>query len=155
MTIRNRPSPALQTKIAHMKLKLAPIYPLPAGPPHSSFPSTLLQYWLLTEQEIDSMAAYYHQTSPNPWTCQYPANMRWDSHFLAKSDPLAMSKKEITHLLTDEERLGVKRRMLGKFIGLRGWDTPTAEVKRKLRFLEDRLERNILRERDMMTRKFP
>jgi hypothetical protein len=66
-----------------------------------------------------------------------------------------MSKEEISELLSDEERLRVKRRMVGKFIGLMGCDTPIAEVKRKIKFFEDRLERSIRLEREMPARKFP
>jgi hypothetical protein len=139
-----------------MRLRLAPIYPLPQGNPHPSFPTTILQFWLLTEDEIDTMASYYHQTSPsNEWHNQYPVTMRWDQQFLAKPDSLRMSKEEIDGLLSDEERLGVKRRMLGQFIGLKGCDTPIGEVMRKIKFFQDRLERSMRLERKTMGGKFP
>jgi hypothetical protein len=155
-SISKRVNPVLQQKLAHMRLRLAPIYPLPQGNPHPSFPETILQYWLLTEDQIDLMASYYHQTSPtNQWHNQYPATMRWDSQFLAKPDHLRMSEGEIAELLNDGERLGVKRRMLGRFIGLKGCETPIGEVRRRIKFFEDRLERSIKLEREMTGRKFP
>jgi hypothetical protein len=147
---------ALQLKIAHMRSRLAPIYPLPQGIPHPSFPQTILQYWLLTEDEIDTLAFYYHQTSPtSQWHNQYPANMRWDPQFLAKPDPLKMSEEENAALLTNEERLTAKRRMFGKFIGLNGCETPICEVQRKIKFYEDWLERNISLVEGMKESKFP
>lgn len=75
--------------------------------------------------------------------------MRWDPEFLARPDPERMTKEEMKGLLSDEERLNVKRRMVGKFIGLRGCDTPATEVGRRIKFLEDRFERSVRVERNL------
>lgn len=150
-----RPRLTLQTKLDQMRLILAPIYLLPNGPPHDDYPQTLLHYWLLTESQLDSLAQYYHQLSPaNPWHNQYPACMNWDPNFLAKPDPL-MSADEMKSLLSTEERLGIKRRMLGKFIGLRGCETPLVEVERKLKFLDETMQRTLRRKRRLAERKWP
>ncbi|KAK4907137.1 hypothetical protein LTR28_000501, partial [Elasticomyces elasticus] len=53
-------SATLAQKINKLKLKLHPLVPLPMGPPHPAFPKTLMHYHLLTEEELDSIAHYYH-----------------------------------------------------------------------------------------------
>ena len=45
--------------------------------------------------------------------------------------------------------------MWGKFIGLRGCETPVVEVRRKVKWLEDRMERALKLERELMGRKWP
>lgn len=79
------------------------------------------------------MAAHYSQTTTtrNEWTDQYPCVMGWDADFFA--DPS----------LSDEQRVSIKRRKLGKFIGLQGCDTPTSEVQMRLKFTEARIQRQI------------
>lgn len=74
----------LANKIATLQLRLTPLVPLPVGPPHPAFPKTLMAFHLLTEEELDSIAHYYHQSTPCQWTQQYPAPMNWDRDFLAK-----------------------------------------------------------------------
>jgi hypothetical protein len=62
-----RPNNAALTKqIATLQLELAPLVPLPTGPPHPAFPKTLLAFHLLTEDELDSIAHHYHQSTPGP-----------------------------------------------------------------------------------------
>ncbi|EMC95126.1 hypothetical protein BAUCODRAFT_56154, partial [Baudoinia panamericana UAMH 10762] len=101
----------LLRKIATLQLKLAPLVPLPSGPPHPAFPKTLMAFHLLTEEELDSIAHYYHQSTPGPWSNHYPACMNWDKDFLARP----MSSTSTTT---------VARRKVGKFIGLVGMETP-------------------------------
>lgn len=79
-----RRNSALSKKIATLQLELAPLVPLPSGPPHPAFPKTLLAFHLLTEDELDSIAHHYHQSTPGPWTHHYPALMNWDKEFLAR-----------------------------------------------------------------------
>ncbi|KIW07923.1 hypothetical protein, variant [Verruconis gallopava] len=139
-SIRKRPNTQLQNKISQMRLKLAPIYPLPSGPPHPAYPKTLLHYWLLTESQLDALAQYYHQISPgNPWRLQYPACMNWDRDFLAVPHS-SMGEEERRACLSPEERLAIKRRMFGKFIGLRGCETPMIEVEQRVKLLERKLK---------------
>ncbi|KAJ4416371.1 hypothetical protein N0V82_006808 [Gnomoniopsis sp. IMI 355080] len=98
-TTRNK---ALDKKIQQMALPLAPLVQLTSGHVHPAFPSTLLNFWLLTDEQLDELAQFYHQRSPCQWTRHYPCPISWAEG------------------LTVEE----KRRKIGKFIGLRGCDTP-------------------------------
>ncbi|GAB7354745.1 hypothetical protein MBLNU459_g5155t1 [Dothideomycetes sp. NU459] len=158
--------PSLAKKIAGLKMTLAPLVPMPSGEAHPAFPSTLLAYHLLTEDELDSIAHYYHQSTPGIWTHQYPACMNWDKEQLRRAsgtqgrrqsqaqlqeeadwwsqliapsvtqDTAAASPKtrrrsssaRPSRGLSDVERIAIKRRKVGKFIGLIGMDTPIEEV---------------------------
>lgn len=130
-----RKNPGFADKINHLRLRLEPIHPLPWGAPHPSFPKTLLHYHLLTEAELDSMAHFYSQSTPSRFTFSYPVAMGWDKEFLEDEE------------LTQSERVAIKRRKLGKFIGLRGCETPVQEVARKIKRLERRLEAAVAEER--------
>jgi hypothetical protein len=81
--------------------------------------------------------------------------MNWDAEFLVKPDFQRMSKDEVESLLTDEERLSVKRRVMGKFIGLRGCSTPMPEVRRRVQLLEEKFERLLKLEREFTGGKWP
>lgn len=98
-------SSALTTKLSEMRLKLSPLVRITTGAVHAAFPKTLLHYWLLTESELDGLADFYHQKEWCRWTDQYPKAMGW------------------------REGMGLeeKRRRWGKFIGLRGCETPKSE----------------------------
>jgi hypothetical protein len=98
-------NPDFSAKVDQMALSLAPLVQLTTGAVHPSFPSTLLGYWLLSEAEMDSLAQFYHQRHPSRWTQHYPCPIVWR-----------------TDLSLDE-----KRRKIGKFIGLRGCETPVSE----------------------------
>ena len=129
-------NPALAKKIQSLQLKIAPMVPMPdGGRPHSSYPKTILHFWLLTEAQLDSIAHYYHQSTPGAYTNSYPATMNWDSAFFAR---LAATER-----LSSEQRIAMKRRKLGKFIGLRNCDTPIEEVAFKLQLLEAELQQNL------------
>ncbi|THW77374.1 hypothetical protein D6D19_02304 [Aureobasidium pullulans] len=159
----------LAARIAHLKLRLAPLVPLPTGSPHPDFPKTLLDYHLLTEEQLDGIASYYHQSTPSIWTHQYPACMNWDKEMLEKrrasvaqhlrrasqvesnawwEELLAAEEEEnkvvvvggkrrpsvqFAEGLTDGERVAIKRRKLGKFIGLMNCETPVEEIEGRLR----------------------
>ncbi|KDN66982.1 hypothetical protein CSUB01_06884 [Colletotrichum sublineola] len=88
---------AFQDKIRQMRLPLAPLVQMSTGAVHPAFPATLLNFWLLTEDQLDDLARFYHQRSPSPWSGQYPCPITWQSGL----------------------SLGEKRRKIGKFIGLR------------------------------------
>jgi hypothetical protein len=203
-----------------LSTKLHPLYPQPTGPPHPKFPKTILHWLLLTEDELDSIAHYYSQSTPDVFTNTYPAPMGWDKEFLARPEqnspqlmpwdeewldqfrakrrhsgassstqtwptksytdsasctssppnsqppsrpsssasrcsdhrrhrhqPILRSASEPVSQpvtpppLTTTERVMVKRRKLGKFMGLRGCETPIPEVERRIAILEARLDR--------------
>ncbi|KAK6954405.1 hypothetical protein Daesc_004372 [Daldinia eschscholtzii] len=94
---------AFREKLRQMALPLAPLVQLTTGEIHQSFPLTLLKFWLLTDAELEELAHFYHQRTPCQWTFHYPCPIAWSSDM-----PL-------------EE----KRRRIGRFIGLRGCETPT------------------------------
>lgn len=220
-----RPNNALLSKkIATLQLELAPLVPLPEGPPHPSFPKTLLAFHLLTEDELDSIAHHYHQSTPGPWTQHYPALMNWDKEFLAKPrEPASKGRKnkredgvgaasaaevdaaleadvsekefletlmetvadlrsatpptlksspeEITTIegsfgtltasptsyqssnpfagLSDKDRIRIKRRKVGKFIGLVGMETPVEEIAGRI---QASLDRAVERSREELRR---
>lgn len=101
-SIRHR-NPALDAKIAQMALPLAPLVRLTTGEIHPVFPSTLLNFWLLTSEQCDELAAFYHQRSPfNIYKRHYPCPVEWRA----------------------DASLEEKRRWIGRFIGLRGCESP-------------------------------
>jgi hypothetical protein len=98
-----RKNPELQAKIARMALPLAPLVRLNTGEIHPAFPLTLLNFWLLTSEQLDDLAHFYHQRTPSVYSAHYPCPVVWGKG------------------LTLEE----KRRKIGRFIGLRGCESPT------------------------------
>ncbi|KAF1351147.1 hypothetical protein BDV97DRAFT_351205 [Delphinella strobiligena] len=82
---RTRKNSELEARIANLQLRLAPLVPLPVGEPHPAFPRTLLAYHLLTEEELDSIAHHYHQSTPSIWSSHYPASMDWDKEWFNAS----------------------------------------------------------------------
>lgn len=175
MAPSTRQNTTLEKKIATLQLRLAPLVPLPTGPPHPAFPKTLMAFHLLTEDELDSIAHYYHQSTPCQWTYHYPATMNWDKEHLAKPEDIPnpasqhsrkLSQEESIWLedlmntvedlqtpvlpsqngesanayrgLSDKERIRIKRRKVGKFIGLVGMETPVEEIAGRIQASLDR-----------------
>jgi hypothetical protein len=113
---RAQRNPALQAKLSQMALPLAPLVRLTTGEVHPDFPNTLLNFWLLTSDQLDELAHFYHQRTPSIWSAHYPCPVVWGRN------------------LTLEE----KRRKFGRFIGLSGCESPLrteaqilGEVRRK------------------------
>ncbi|EME79469.1 uncharacterized protein MYCFIDRAFT_123063, partial [Pseudocercospora fijiensis CIRAD86] len=125
----------LAKKIATLQLRLAPLVPLPEGPPHPDFPKTLMAFHLLTEDQLDSIAHYYHQSTPHRFTHHYPATMNWDKD---QADDIQGSSRNPYANLSDKERIRIKRRKVGKFIGLVGMETPIEEVTGRVQASIDR-----------------
>lgn len=111
-TRRAASNPALQSKLAEMSLRLSPLVQITTGNVHPAFPRNLLAFWLLTEEQLDSLAHFYHQRTPCQWTWQYPCPVPWPASWRTSGG------------LTIEQ----KRRKLGRFIGLRGCETPIGEL---------------------------
>jgi hypothetical protein len=122
------PSPCTQYKrdcythqLKHMKANLIPLISVSTGLPHPQFPTTILQYHLLTHDTLDSLARWYHQvTPPVEETFQYPAWIpAWTS--LDRGS----NAKGVNG--SDGISLEIKRRRWGRFIGLQGCESPTVE----------------------------
>ncbi|KAH8602887.1 hypothetical protein B0O99DRAFT_14723 [Bisporella sp. PMI_857] len=125
---RKSTNPALQAKIKQMSLKLQPLLRVTTGTSHPAFPSTLLNFWLLTSDELDELASFYHQHTPSHWSSHYPCPVVWGKN------------------LTLEE----KRRKIGRFIGLRGCETP---VKSEEEIREEMKQQQRKEEEDIWRRK--
>ncbi|SPO00852.1 uncharacterized protein DNG_03600 [Cephalotrichum gorgonifer] len=91
-------------KVKQLALPLAPLVQITTGHVHPAFPKYLLNFWLLTDDELDSLFEFYHQKGRNPYKVEYPEPVDWDEN-----------------LDTME-----KRRRFGRFIGLRGCESPVA-----------------------------
>ncbi|KAL7629341.1 hypothetical protein AAE478_000861 [Parahypoxylon ruwenzoriense] len=123
---------AFREKLRQMALPLAPLVQLTTGEIHPAFPGTLLNFWLLTDEELEELAHFYHQRTPCRWTLHYPCPIAWSSDM-----PL-------------EE----KRRRIGRFIGLRGCETPL-RVKSEEEILEEARAARVSDEEEIWRRKLP
>ena len=94
---------AFHAKLAQMRIRLSPIVQISTGAVHPAFPRTILNFWLLTERQLDELAEFYHQRFPSELTMAYPCPVEWPATGLTIAD---------------------KRRKMGRFIGLRGCETP-------------------------------
>ncbi|KAH7113565.1 hypothetical protein EDB81DRAFT_670132 [Dactylonectria macrodidyma] len=97
---RSTKNPHLARKLERMARRLLPLVELDQGRIHPSFPRTVLSFWLLTDEQLESLAQFYHQKYPNQYTDLYPCKIIWRHN---------MSLKE-------------KHHEMGKFIGLPGRD---------------------------------
>jgi len=95
-------SPAFREKICKMALPLSPLVQVDTGRIHPDFPRYLINYWLLSHDQLDSLATFYHQRFVGSLTFEYPLRVEW---------PDGMSLEQ-------------KRRRFGRFIGLRGCESP-------------------------------
>jgi hypothetical protein len=129
--------PSLPQKISQMRLKIAPIVHVETGHPPPQFPFTMLQLFLLTEDQLDAMACYYSQSTHSALTHCYPQTMDWNSNFLTKDESIPAVCR-----LSEHERLKVKMRMFAKFIGLRA-ETPNWERERQVEILKANIDRSI------------
>jgi hypothetical protein len=113
-----------------MALPLAPLVRLTTGEIAPCFPSTLLNFWVLTSDQLDELAHFYHQRTPCEWSSQYPCPVTWGRG------------------LTLEE----KRRKIGRFIGLRGCESPVKseeEVRKEMRRREREGEEEVWRRKGL------
>lgn len=98
----SRSSMSLKDKIRDLSYPLAPLVQVTTGYVHPAFPGVLLNYWLLTSDELDSLMEFYHQKGGSALMLQYPLPVGWE----------------------EDMPLERKRRRFGRFIGLRGCETP-------------------------------
>ena len=120
-----RRNPALVQKISQMALSLAPLVRITSGEVHPYFPATLLNFWVLTSEQLDELAHFYHQRTPSVWSAHYPCPVIW----------------------SNELSLEEKRRKIGRFIGLRGCDSPVKNDEEIMRGVRARAR---LEEEEMM-----
>ncbi|KAI1637404.1 hypothetical protein F4809DRAFT_605151 [Biscogniauxia mediterranea] len=116
---------AFAEKLQQMALPLAPLVQLTTGEVHAAFPRTLLSFWLLTDPELEALAHFYHQRTPSRYTFHYPC-------------PIASWSSDLP--------LEEKRRKIGRFIGLRGCQTPTTTTTTTASALRPRSEDELLDE---------
>jgi hypothetical protein len=140
-------NPELADKISQMRLTIAPIVHVQTGLPGPHFPPMMLQLFLLTEKQLDQLAHYYSQSTPDEFTYQYPQNMDWAKPFLDHDTSLPENCK-----LSELERVKVKMRMFARFIGMRGAETPKWEYERQVEILANKVARCV-EEEEMSLRK--
>ncbi|KAI1263111.1 hypothetical protein F5Y18DRAFT_429584 [Xylariaceae sp. FL1019] len=121
---------AFRQKLGQMALPLAPLVQLTTGEVHPAFPNTLLNFWLLTDSQLEDLASHYDQRTPNRYTQHYPCPINWSSD---------MSLEE-------------KRRKIGRFIGLRGCESPI-RVRTEAEILEDARRARVAEEDELWKRK--
>jgi hypothetical protein len=69
------------TKTKQMQIPLSPLYQLTTGLIHPAYPRTVLQYWLLTSTQLNSLAYFYHQSVESEYTYQYPHPIEWENNW--------------------------------------------------------------------------
>ena len=126
----------LRRRIAHLASPLHPLLSVATGKPHPAFPKTLLSYHLLTELQLDDLAHFYHQRTPTGFSFAYPAPVitRW----------------------TRDGDISDKRRRFGRFVGLRGCESPgfeaVAAVSEQMdieKWVEERIREGLKREQEL------
>ncbi|KAF1912322.1 hypothetical protein BDU57DRAFT_542167 [Ampelomyces quisqualis] len=137
MPISSR-NPDLAEKIAQMRLTIAPIVHVRTGLPGLAYPSMMLQLFLLTEDQLDQLAHFYSQSTPDALTHEYPQTMNWSLPFLCKDPSLPENCR-----LSELERVKVKMRMFARFIGMRGAETPLWEYERQVEILRNKVIKSV------------
>ncbi|KAL4752612.1 hypothetical protein BDW72DRAFT_60269 [Aspergillus terricola var. indicus] len=104
--------PEFKDKIAHLARKLHPLVSYSTGLIHPYFPKSILAFNLLTSEQLDALALHFHQVyPPRRETFRYPLPIK----------PWLTTNGFVRDLGVDTE---VKRRRFGRFIGLRGCESP-------------------------------
>ncbi|OIW35362.1 hypothetical protein CONLIGDRAFT_676283 [Coniochaeta ligniaria NRRL 30616] len=112
--------------VGWMRKPMKVMYQLGTGLVHPDFPATWGSVALLTEEQLDSLAEFYHQTSWNEWLLLYPCPIMWRW----------------------EDNVWVKRRKMMEFIGIRKPLPPPVEVVQWLDELENEIGRRLEEERE-------
>ncbi|KAL5001593.1 hypothetical protein BDV10DRAFT_146929 [Aspergillus recurvatus] len=104
--------PDFKDKIAHLARKLHPLVSYSTGRTHPYFPKSVLAFNLLTSAQLDALALHFHQVyPPGRESFRYPLPVK----------PWLTTNGLVRDLGVDIE---VKRRRFGRFIGLRGCESP-------------------------------
>lgn len=126
----------LLSSLDYMRTNLKPLVSITTGCSHPEFPISLLQFHLLTHATLDSLAKWYHQTLEDNipgadgtiLSERYPAPIlasrvwirnSWESNLFPPGtsiDGVGDGQIQID--------LNAKRRRFGRFIGLRGCESP-------------------------------
>lgn len=122
----------LRRHLDHLSLSLQPLMSITTGTAHPDFPKTLLHYHILTEAQLDSLAQFYHQRTPSIFSFGYPEPVvaRWNAN----------------------AGIEEKRRRFGRFVGLRGCESPEKTCGLELdqlvleRWLEERVRQTAAHE---------
>ncbi|KAL2004917.1 hypothetical protein VTN00DRAFT_2767 [Thermoascus crustaceus] len=95
--------------VQHLARPLVPLVSITTGRPHPDFPRTILSYHLLNSSQLDDLARHYHQVwPPVPETFGYPLRV-----------PAWIGTNN-----EHEVDIETKRRRFGRFVGLRGCESP-------------------------------
>ncbi|KAL8972194.1 MAG: hypothetical protein Q9183_000677 [Haloplaca sp. 2 TL-2023] len=107
-------------KLNHLSTPLAPLLSVTSGTSHPAFPTTLLHYHLLTSEQLDDLAHHYHQRTPSEYSLFYPLPVvgRWSV------PPSGSAQQQQQQEGTREVGIEDKRRRFGRFVGLRGCESP-------------------------------
>ncbi|PLB44770.1 hypothetical protein P170DRAFT_429521 [Aspergillus steynii IBT 23096] len=114
--------PLFYSVVNHLQTPLCPLISSTTGLQHPEFPGTILAYHLLTSRQLDDLARHYHQIYPPvAATSYYPITI---PPWVGASDE-------------SDVNLDTKRRRFGRFIGLRGCESP---VQCDYNFDDDRMD---------------
>ncbi|KAL6715875.1 hypothetical protein ACLMJK_006836 [Lecanora helva] len=151
-------------RFAHLMRPLCPLLSIETGLPHPDFPKTLLHYHLLTDNQLDDLAHFYHQRTPSWYSMGYPMPVvtRW----WAPGNERDLEEGEIDEMEDIRQMLGVinqqrsdtvagteeKRRRFGRFLGLRHCESAVGEgnMRRQMEeWLADELAKRQHRDREL------
>lgn len=142
VVVARKPSPNeiyLDRTIDHLKSQLVPLISVKTGQSHPDFPRSLLQYQLLTHDQLDALARHYHQTidaGRERW--DYPCPIGWGKVWCGSMPVLRSDTAHERRHLID---LVTKRRRFGRFIGLKVDDSPIDGPREQEESLVERMER--------------
>ena len=126
-------------RFAHLLRPLSPLLSIETGLPHPDFPATLLHYHLLTSEQLDDLAHFYHQRTPGRYSSNYPMPVvdRW----FAPPREEEGEEGEIDEMEDIQKILGTEqgtknrkvasiedqRKRFGRFLGLRNCESSVGE----------------------------
>lgn len=148
--------PIHKRRFGHLLHQLCPLLSIETGLPHPDFPRTILHYHLLSEEQLDSLAHFYHQRTPGEYSLGYPMPVvaRWwaptnqeleegeidEMAEIRRVMQLAEQEEEDKNVATVED----KRRRFGRFLGLRNCESSQGEGQMR-REMEEYIARELAR----------